>query len=140
MWFKQAQPAISVGIWSSLFVKCPHAERSHDSKSSECTGKDLFSDLTKVVTNENGCRFTGCQHSFIYFAWKVISTHLKLIKEGFCHAVQYAIVVQTTIFILLQLFHAFFLTKFLLLHSEKSIHASIMNNCTGAFKQEKKNK
>ena len=78
------------------------------------------------------------QHSFIYFAWKVISTHLKLIKEGFCHAVQYAIVVQTTIFILLQLFHAFFLTKFLLLHSEKSIHALIMNNCTGAFKQKKK--
>ena len=42
MSLKQAQPAVSVGIGSSLFVKSTHAERSHDAKSSECTGKDLF--------------------------------------------------------------------------------------------------
>ena len=34
---QKAQPAISVDIGSSLFVKSTHAEGSHDAKSSECT-------------------------------------------------------------------------------------------------------
>ena len=58
MSFKQAQPAISVGIGSSFFMKYNQAERNHDTKSSQCTDKDLFWDLTKVVINENCCWHT----------------------------------------------------------------------------------
>ena len=83
MWFKQAQPAISVGVWSSLFVKCPHAERSHDAKSSECTGKDLFWDLTNLVTNENGCRING-RSTFIYlFCLEINFNPFKIDKGTF---------------------------------------------------------
>ena len=78
------------------------------------------------------------QHSFIYLCLEINFNPFKIDKGIFCHADQYAVFVQTTIFLLLKLLHAFFSTKFLLLHSEKnSIHASIMNNGIGAFKQEK---
>ena len=99
VWFKQALLAFSVlGLHWVLFVfllKCPHAERSHDDKSSECSDQNWCWELTKVVTNESCFWFTSCS-LFIYlfiFAWKLISTHLKLMKERFCHAVQCALIV-----------------------------------------------
>ena len=69
--FKQAQLVFSVlGLHWVLFVfllKCPHAERSVDAKSSECTGKGLCWELKKVVTNENCFWLTSCL-AFIYFS------------------------------------------------------------------------
>ena len=71
VWFKQAQLVFSVlGLHWVLFVyllKCPHAERSDDAKSSECTGKGLCWGLKKVVTNENCFWFTSCL-AFIYLS------------------------------------------------------------------------
>ena len=79
---KKAQPAISVDFGSSLFVKSTHAEGSHDAKSSECTAKDLFWDLTKVVTNETCCWFNGCWTliSFLYFCLEVNFNPFKIDK------------------------------------------------------------
>ena len=117
---------LSVLFFCSLFTNRMEVER-HMVTRGEATTLNRRNVLVKICLEiwqkplqmKTAADSTVVQHSFIYFPWKLTLTHLNLIKERFCHAVQYAIVVKTTIFILLQLFHAFFLTKFLLLHVKK---------------------
>ena len=118
---KKAQPAISVDIGSSLFVKSTHAEGSHDAKSSECTAKDLFWDLTNVVTNENCSWFNGCS-TFIYlFCLEINFNPFKIDKGTFLSCCPIRNSCPNHYIYTSPIVSCIFLDKiiFLLLHSEK---------------------
>ena len=82
------------------------------------------------------------QHLFIYYCLEINVNSFNIDEGTFLFAFERATIVQTAILILLynlQLFHAFFFTKFLLFHYEiiDRTHVSILNNNMGAFKKEK---
>ena len=140
MWLKQSSSAVSVGIGSSLFVKYIHAERSHNAKSSDCNGKDLFWDLTKVAQMKTAADSSVVQHSFIYFCLEINFNPFKIDKGTFLSCWPVRSICPNHYIYTSPIASWIFLDKVVTSPFWKnSIHASIINNSIAAFKQEKKN-